>query len=167
MTKNARLRDRAVVMSSTMPSEKYSCSGSLLRFAKGSTAIDGLSEVAAERFAWSGVSRCVIFANDSDKSHPPSREGLDQPLCLAVVAQLGARSVDTGAQSGIGYDTSTPHLGDQFVPADDMRSALDEIEEEIEDLWLEVDRYRATKQFAAIRIERKVFKKIPHETIPN
>ena len=109
----------------------------------------------------------MIFANDSDESHPPSREGLDQPLCLAVVAQLGANSVDTGAQSGIGYDTSTPHFGDQFVPADDMRSALDEVEEEIEDLWLEVDRYRATKQFAAIRIERKVFKKIPHETVPN
>ena len=31
------------MISSTMPSAKYSCSGSPLIFAKGSTAIDGLS----------------------------------------------------------------------------------------------------------------------------
>jgi len=31
-------------MSSVMPSLKYSCSGSSLKFANGNTAIDGLSE---------------------------------------------------------------------------------------------------------------------------
>src|SRR5262249_2774753 len=35
--------ESAVMISSTMPSAKYSCSGSPLMFAKGSTAIDGLS----------------------------------------------------------------------------------------------------------------------------
>src|SRR5262249_55362581 len=35
------LCDRLVMMSSVMPSEKYSCSASPLIFAKGSTAIDG------------------------------------------------------------------------------------------------------------------------------
>jgi hypothetical protein len=33
-------------MSSTMPSAKYSCSGSALMFWNGSTAIDGLSGTA-------------------------------------------------------------------------------------------------------------------------
>jgi hypothetical protein len=40
------MRDRPVIMSSTMPSAKYSCSGSALMFWNGSTAIDGLSGTA-------------------------------------------------------------------------------------------------------------------------
>src|SRR5439155_11841712 len=43
MTKSQRIRESAVMISSTMPSAKYSCSGSPLILAKGSTAIDGLS----------------------------------------------------------------------------------------------------------------------------
>src|SRR5215472_18747901 len=34
------MRDRSVVRSSVIPSAKYCCSGSLLRFAKGRTTID-------------------------------------------------------------------------------------------------------------------------------
>ena len=43
MTKSHLIRDSAVITSSTIPSVKYSCSGSPLRFSNGSTAIDGLS----------------------------------------------------------------------------------------------------------------------------
>ena len=43
ITNSQRMRDSAVMISSTMPSAKYSCSGSLLILAKGNTAIDGLS----------------------------------------------------------------------------------------------------------------------------
>ena len=43
ITKSHGSREIAVVISSTMPSAKYSCSGSPLIFAKGNTAIDGLS----------------------------------------------------------------------------------------------------------------------------
>ena len=42
-TKSQRMRLSAVMISSTMPSAKYSCSGSPLRLANGNTAIDGLS----------------------------------------------------------------------------------------------------------------------------
>ena len=41
------MRDSAVMISSTIPSAKYSCSGSPLRLAKGKTAIEGLSRRAA------------------------------------------------------------------------------------------------------------------------
>jgi hypothetical protein len=41
MTISQRMRDSAVMISSTMPSAKYSCSGSPLRLTNGSTAIDG------------------------------------------------------------------------------------------------------------------------------
>ena len=43
MTKSHRIRESAVMISSTMPSAKYSCSGSPLMFWNGSTAIEGLS----------------------------------------------------------------------------------------------------------------------------
>src|SRR5215467_939146 len=40
MTRTFWRRDRSVVRSSVIPSAKYCCSGSLLRFAKGRTTID-------------------------------------------------------------------------------------------------------------------------------
>ena len=43
MTCSAEIFDRSVMMSSVMPSEKYSCSGSPLMLLNGSTAIDGFS----------------------------------------------------------------------------------------------------------------------------
>ena len=43
MTNSCLFRERAVMISSTMPSAKYSCSGSPLMFWNGSTAMDGLS----------------------------------------------------------------------------------------------------------------------------
>ena len=43
MTKNQRSLDSAVMMSSLMPSEKYSCSGSPLMLVNGSTAMAGRS----------------------------------------------------------------------------------------------------------------------------
>src|SRR6266699_5766687 len=52
LTNSPRKRDRAVMISSTMPSAKYSCSGSPLMLLKGKTAIDGLWEtVRAAAFA--------------------------------------------------------------------------------------------------------------------
>ena len=42
-TNSHLMRESAVVMSSTMPSTKYSCSASPLMFWNGSTAMDGLS----------------------------------------------------------------------------------------------------------------------------
>ena len=43
MTNSQRMRDKAVMMSSTTPSAKYSCSGSPLRFRNGKAAMEGLS----------------------------------------------------------------------------------------------------------------------------
>ena len=43
ITNSDRLRESSVMMSSAIPSEKYSCSGSPLMLVNASTAIDGLS----------------------------------------------------------------------------------------------------------------------------
>src|SRR6267142_5918325 len=47
MTNSDLKRDSAVMMSSTIPSAKYSCSGSPLMFWNGNTAIEGLSGSAS------------------------------------------------------------------------------------------------------------------------
>src|SRR6516162_1318643 len=67
MTKNARLRDRLVMMSSVIPSEKYSCSASPLILAKGRTAIDGFC--ATGRAGDAATSASLI---DSSASAPRS-----------------------------------------------------------------------------------------------
>src|SRR5436190_511633 len=46
MTSSHLIRDSPVMMSSTMPSTKYSCSGSALILSNGSTPIDGRSDIA-------------------------------------------------------------------------------------------------------------------------
>src|SRR6516225_5818382 len=66
MTKSQRIRESAVMISSTMPSAKYSCSESPLILAKGNTAIDGLSR---ERQG-SGRHR-LIPGCDSEDAHRP------------------------------------------------------------------------------------------------
>ena len=43
MTNSSENRDNSVMMSSVMPSAKYSCSGSPLMLVNGRTAIEGLS----------------------------------------------------------------------------------------------------------------------------
>jgi len=53
MTNSQRMRDNAVMMSSTTPSAKYSCSGSPLMFWNGKAAMEGLSGRAS---ACAGVS---------------------------------------------------------------------------------------------------------------
>jgi len=47
ITKSHLMRDNPAMMSSTMPSAKYSCAGSPLKFENGSTETDGLSDNAS------------------------------------------------------------------------------------------------------------------------
>jgi hypothetical protein len=49
MTNSRRLRDNAVMTSSTISSSKYSCEGSPLKLAKGDQAMDALSGSAKLR----------------------------------------------------------------------------------------------------------------------
>src|SRR5215472_13993459 len=55
MTNRPGNLERPVVRSSVMPSLKYSCSGSLLRLANGSTAMEGLSGKASAGFRAGGI----------------------------------------------------------------------------------------------------------------
>src|SRR6266446_10902903 len=63
MTNSHRMRESAVMISSTIPSAKYSCSGSPLIFWNGSTAIDGLSGSGREK-ATAGVTVDEVSLRD-------------------------------------------------------------------------------------------------------
>jgi len=71
MTNSQRMRLSAVMISSTMPSAKYSCSGSPLMLANGKTAIDGLSGRAS---AGAGAGTASVTAAPTLPS-PTSGEG--------------------------------------------------------------------------------------------
>ena len=57
ITKKDLTFDNAVMMSSTTPSPKYSCSGSPLMFVKGSTAMEGLSGSGSACWRAGGLKR--------------------------------------------------------------------------------------------------------------
>src|SRR5437867_9535907 len=71
-------RDSAVMMSSTIPSAKYSCSGSELRLVKGRTAIEGLSGKGRAGFGCcAGVSLTVTLAGPfASRTGPTKRKPL-------------------------------------------------------------------------------------------
>src|SRR5215831_10113770 len=87
MTNSQRMRLSAVMISSTMPSAKYSCSGSPLILAKGSTAIDGLSGSGG-----------AVVADPVDPDRPDNvldlllaeiLEDKEQPVAHVVVDRIG------------------------------------------------------------------------------
>ena len=82
ITKNQRSFDSAVMMSSLMPSEKYSCSGSPLMLVNGSTAIAGRSGSGSAGCAGSAAwrPRCRSVAQVADEAEALARDGADQPL---------------------------------------------------------------------------------------
>src|SRR3954453_5969530 len=101
MTNSDLNRDSAVMISSTMPSTKYSCSASPLMFWKGSTAIEGLSAAIGVQLGGSlaaGAAGSDISVTSPMKRTPLRGEGADQPLGCAVVAERPTHRVDTCGQ---------------------------------------------------------------------
>jgi hypothetical protein len=61
------MRDSAVMISSTIPSTKYSCSGSPLILANGNTAMDGFSGSGSAGASVAGYSR--LMGADEEGTH--------------------------------------------------------------------------------------------------
>ena len=113
ITKNQRSLDSAVMMSSLMPSEKYSCSGSPLMLMKGSTAMAGRSGSgkAGRDCSWissggrppaaAGSTPFGCVRTVADEAEALARDGADQLLLLAAVADRLSRGVDAAGQGRI------------------------------------------------------------------
>ena len=73
ITNSHLIRDNPVMMSSTIPSAKYSCSGSPLMFWNANTAIEGLSGSASHADG-SGVTAPACVAGFALAGTPTSSE---------------------------------------------------------------------------------------------
>ena len=78
LRRGERMRGSAVVISSTIPSAKYSCSGSALIFTKGRTAIDGLSRIVGA----DAVSGFVRSGERSSRTVPTKRTPLRDSVLI-------------------------------------------------------------------------------------
>src|SRR5262249_18767999 len=114
------MRDNAVMISSTMPSAKYPCSGSPLRFSNGNTAMDGLSgkagAIVGDGFA-EGSIRCeylrlALCDNGPDEpiTPPPGtslRARRSAAICTVRLLSSTAKP-DHAASISVSLETSAP-----------------------------------------------------------
>ena len=161
------------MMSSTMPSAKYSCSGSELRLVKGSTAIEVCREakdgsrlfhrtVSADR----SRQRVSRFQHGSDETEALSRQCLDQALFLAGIADRAPRGIQARCQRCIGHAAPVPNGADEVVLADDALPVADQIIEQVEYLWRDGDDFRAAMQLAAVGVECVILEEIAQAAVP-
>src|SRR5258708_378888 len=124
MTKSQRMRESAVMISSTMPSTKYSCSGSPLILANGNTAIDGLS----------GSARVRALRSDAKHPHRP-RDVLH--LLLAQILE-GEVELVTHLLVRRAAEANAAGLGQRFEPGCDIDPVAEDVAL-IEDYVAEID----------------------------
>jgi hypothetical protein len=173
ITKNQRSFDSAVMMSSLMPSEKYSCSGSSLMLVKGSTAIAGRSGSgkAGRDGSWissAGGSRPVPVravepaSHVADKAKALARDGADQFCFVAAVANRLARGVDAAGQSRIRHDPAAPDRSEEIVLADDAVAVLHQVDQQVEHLGLDGNGLGTAAQLAPVGIKPVIGKEKFH-----
>jgi hypothetical protein len=135
-------------------------------FVKGRTAIEGLSGRGRAELEVSvlpaTVGRPAVSSCTGDKSEAPARDCLDQALGLAAIADSGAYRVDPRAQRRLGNNTSMPHRREQIVLAHHAFSVLDEISQQVEDLWLDGDQPASATELTAVSVENAIFEPVTH-----
>jgi hypothetical protein len=93
-----------------------------------------------------------------------ARQGLDQPLGVAAVADGAAGCVDAGCQCRIRDDASVPNRGDEIVLAHDAFAVADQMQQQVEYFRLHRQQMVFMPQLASLGIERVVLKEVEHLT---
>ena len=109
-----------------------------------------------QRRSCCGRRRLVAFRRRADCANEAmafARDGSDQLLVLAGVAERLPRGVNPTAQGCIRNNTALPDRGDEIVFADNALTILDEVDQHIEDLRLDIDRLAAAAQLAPVGIK--------------
>jgi hypothetical protein len=94
----------------------------------------------------------------ADEANTLARDGPNQPLLIATVADRFAGGVDTAVKSRVRHNPAAPNRSDKIVLANHAITVLDEIQQQVEHLRLKRDELSAPPKLAAIRIEYLVFK---------
>src|SRR5262249_12821420 len=98
----------------------------------------------------------------SDETEALARDGADQLLLLAAVAERLARGVDAAGQRRIRHDPATPDRSDEIVLGDDAVAILHQVDQEVEYLRLDGNALGAAAQLATVGIERVIVKEELH-----
>jgi hypothetical protein len=102
----------------------------------------------------------------SDETKAFSREGFNEALFLAGIADRIPRDIQARRQRRIGHDTAAPNGVDEIAFGDDTFPVADQIIEQIEYLRRDSDDLPRAMQFAPIGVERTVLEEIVHATNP-
>src|SRR6266567_3323017 len=147
------MRDSAVIISSTIPSVKYSCSESPLMFWNGRTATDGLSGNFSS-------GRLTSVANPPYEAMSSAGEGANEALFSAGIADCMAHGSQSAGQGGLRYRTTVPDGGNDVVFPDDALPVVDQVMQEVENLRLDIHDIAAAAQFPPVGVERVVLEDV-------
>src|ERR1700681_4426891 len=157
MTKSDLDRDSPVMSSSTMPSAKYSCSGSELRLVKGSTAIEGLS--GSVRVGFSGST--VLSATAGPVPPCASRTGPTKRKPLRGSVLIRRCSLP---ESPIALRAAFRRV---VNAASDTIPVADQVVEQVEYLWRDGDDVRPAMQLAPVSVECVLLEEIVQAANPS
>ena len=170
------------MMSSLMPSEKYSWPRVLAHVVErqhgDGGALGQRQELRRRVSRFVGFAECcgrfvrlVVGAGRlrvyvAHEAHAPARDGADQLLPLAAVAQRLARGVDAAAQRRFGDDPAAPDRRDKIVLCDNPVAVFHQTNQQVEHLRLDRNGLGPTAQLAQLGVQRMTRKRKLHCAVP-
>jgi hypothetical protein len=165
MTKSPPMRESAVMISSTIPSAKYSCSGSPLKLTKGRTAIEGLSRTASAGLgglAVTGLASTGGAGSCSSRTTPTKRMPLRGTVrirrCACPLSPTALRAALMRLVIVVSETTRPPQIASRIIPADDPLAVANQINQEVKDLRFERDPLAATPEFTPVNVKYMIAK---------
>ena len=101
----------------------------------------------------------------ADEAEALARNGADQLLLFATVADRLARGVDPAGQGRVRHDAAAPDRSDEIVLADDVVAAFDQIDQQVEHLRLDGNRLGAAAQLPPVGVKPMIRKEKLHLTV--
>jgi hypothetical protein len=102
----------------------------------------------------------AVRAHGADEAEALARDGADQLLDLAAVADRLSRGVDAAGQGRLRHDPAAPHRTDEIVLTDDAVAVLHQIDQQVEHLRLDGNQLRTAARLAPVGVKRMVGKDI-------
>src|SRR5262245_13666050 len=119
----------------------------------------GLQRIRRD-FADARMSKIALLPHVPDETEALARQRLDPALRFTVVADSPPNRVDAGRQRGFRDNSSAPDRGHKIVLADDALAVGDQVDQQVEDFWLNRPQIPVATKLAPLRIKGKAFKKI-------
>ena len=94
-----------------------------------------------------------LLVHSANEAKALSRNGPDQFLVFAVVADSFSRGIDAAGECRFRHDSAAPDRSYQIVLADDAVAVLHQIDQQVEHLRLHMDRTLCAPEFAPVEID--------------